>query len=201
VYSFRKAATLTFLAPELDSGVIRVIMLPDVILAVWRIWLVWCQISQIIFVLLMHGPLHTLQIHPTQAPHLSTPRFASLRPPCSFTVHSRDSMAATPTHLHLPSLTRVRVPTSFAVVDHMPPPIPDFSPSSAAGGGATESEPDDHNGGRAEGGSGAQQHFLRGAVIAWASGRRLQSWSVVGRRDGRGPRSVDVGTRRREEAV
>jgi hypothetical protein len=28
-------------------------MLPDAILAAWRAWLVWCQISQTCFVLLM----------------------------------------------------------------------------------------------------------------------------------------------------
>jgi hypothetical protein len=36
-----------------DYGVRRVIMLPDAILAAWRAWLVWCQISQTHSVLLM----------------------------------------------------------------------------------------------------------------------------------------------------
>ncbi|KAF8188517.1 hypothetical protein K438DRAFT_1936281 [Mycena galopus ATCC 62051] len=38
-----------------DCGVRHVIMLPDVILAVWRSWLVWRQISQMGFVFLMEG--------------------------------------------------------------------------------------------------------------------------------------------------
>jgi hypothetical protein len=37
-----------------DYGVRRVIMPPDAILAAWRAWLVWCQISQTRSVLLMY---------------------------------------------------------------------------------------------------------------------------------------------------
>jgi hypothetical protein len=39
----------------LDSGAVRANMLPDAILASWRAWLIWCQISQMCFVLQMAG--------------------------------------------------------------------------------------------------------------------------------------------------
>ncbi|KAJ6492683.1 hypothetical protein DFH09DRAFT_1377016 [Mycena vulgaris] len=55
-----------------DSGVAKVTMLPDVILAAWRTWLIWCQISQMRSVLLM-PPLLIYIKYPAPAPSPPVP--------------------------------------------------------------------------------------------------------------------------------